>query len=187
MFNKIIELFRGPFVWELLIIFSARIVEVSLGTLRVIFINKGYRRQGVILAFIEVTIWVFVASRVISDINEQPLKAVIYSLGFASGVYVGSRIEERLAFGKVVVQAITSPENGLAIAGTLREHGHGVTTLDGQGKDAEKKVLMVFANRKGKDGIINMIYEIDPNAMVVSNELNYLKGGFLSNWRRFVK
>ncbi|MCK9536952.1 MAG: DUF5698 domain-containing protein [Bacilli bacterium] len=187
MIDKIIESFKMTPIWELALIFFARIFEVSLGTLRVIFINKGYRKQGVILAFIEVSIWVFVASRVIVGITAQPLKGVIYSLGFASGVFVGSKIEERLAFGKVIIQAITSIELGQTIADSLRKHGLGVTTLNGRGKDAEKTILMIYANRRGKDAIIEIINNIDPQAMVVSSEVDSLKGGYISNWRRIIK
>ncbi|HHZ18082.1 MAG TPA: DUF2179 domain-containing protein [Acholeplasmataceae bacterium] len=187
MLDKLKEIFTATPFWELALIFFARILEVSLGTLRVIFVNKGHRRQAFILGFIEVTIWIFVASRVISGIAEEPLKAVIYSLGFASGVYVGSIIEERLAVGKVVIQIITGVDKGKEIAETLRHHGIGVTTFSGQGKDAEKTILMVFANRRNKKSIIDTVSEVDPHAMVVSNEVATLKGGYLSNWRRLIK
>jgi len=187
MFDRIIDLLSRVEIKMVLLIFFARIIEVSLGTLRVIFISKGYRKQGVVLAFIEVTIWVFVASKVMAEISTQPFYAIIYSLGFASGVYVGSKIEERLAFGKVIIQAITTLDNGPSIATALREHGHGVTTMSGQGKDSEKAILMIFANRRGKEGIVDVISDIDSNAIVVTNELNYLKGGYISKWKRFFK
>ncbi len=187
MLDKLLEILTATPWWELALIFLARIFEVSLGTLRVIFVNKGHRKQAFLLGFIEVTIWVFVASRVIVGITEQPLKAIIYSLGFASGVYVGSMIEERLAFGKVIIQVITGVEMGKKIAATLREHGVGVTTFAGQGKDAEKTILMVFASRRNKKLIIETVNEIDSQALVVSNEIASLQGGYLSRWRRFVK
>lgn len=185
--DKIVEVLTATAWWELALIFCSRIIEVSMGTLRMILINKGYRRQGVILAFFEVLLWVFVASRVIVGINEQPLKAIVYSLGFASGVYVGSRLETRLAFGKVLIQTITTTEMGIVIANALRSEGSGVTSVKAQGKDTEKTVLMVYANRKGKDELIKKIKAIDEHAMVVTNDVSTLHGGYLSSWRRFVK
>jgi uncharacterized protein YebE (UPF0316 family) len=76
MLDKLLEILAATPWWDLALIFLARIIEVSLGTLRVIFVNKGHRKQAFLLGFIEVTIWVFVASRVIVGITEQPLKAI---------------------------------------------------------------------------------------------------------------
>ena len=172
---------------ELLLIFFSRIIEVSMGTLRIILINKGYRKEGVILAFFEVTIWVFVASRVITGIQDQPIKGIVYSLGFALGVYVGSKIENRLAFGQVLIQIICNNDKSEDIVVCLREQGLGVTVVDAQGKDDAKKVLMVYANRRGKDVIFKKIKLIDEHAMIVSHDVTQLSGGYISNWRRFTK
>lgn len=185
--EKVVEVFTATPLWELALIFFSRIIEVSMGTLRIILINKGYRKQGVILAFIEVTMWVFIASRVITGINEEPLKAVIYSLGFATGVYVGSKLENRLAFGKVLLQSISSIDKGREIAKILREENIAVTEILGKGKDTERLVLMIYINRKGKDAIIDKIREIDDNAMVVAHDVSTLRGGYIGEWRRFIK
>lgn len=181
------DFFTVESVWALVFIFVFRIIEVAIGTLRIILINKEYRTIGVILAFFEVLIWVFVASRVIDGITEEPLKGIIYSLGFATGVYVGSKIENKLAFGKVLIQAITTEDLGIVIANVLRTSGYGVTIVKGQGKDSMRSVLMIYANRRNKDFVFSEIDKIDPNAMVVSNEVSNLKGGFLSEVKRFVK
>lgn len=187
MWDKIINLFTQTPLWELALIFFSRIIEVTLGTLRIILINKGYRKQGVILAFFEVTIWIFVASRVITGISEAPLKAIIYSLGFASGVYFGSKLETHLAFGKILIQVITSTTMGPVLAAFLREEGLGVTSIDAHGKDEDKIVIMTFTQRRGKNDIINKIKAIDEQALVVSNDISTLHGGFIGSWRRFVK
>jgi len=174
-------------IWELLLIFFSRIIEVSMGTLRIILISKGYRKQGVIISFFEVTIWVFVASRVITSLYEAPLKAIIYSLGFATGVYFGSKLENRLAFGKVLIQAITPMALGNVISIKLRDQGIAVTQIDAHGKDSDRAVLMIYTNRKGKDSIIEEIQKLDEHAMIVSNDVSTLQGGYISSWRKFVK
>lgn len=181
------DFFTVESVWMLVLIFFSRIVEVSMGTLRIILISKGNRKVGVILAFFEVLIWVFVASRVIAGITEEPLKGIIYSLGFASGVFVGSLLEKKIAFGKVLIQAITSEENGIIIANALRAQGVGVTAISGKGKDSCRTVLMIYSNRKVQNSIFEKINEIDPKAMVVSNEINNLQGGYITGGRRFIK
>jgi uncharacterized protein YebE (UPF0316 family) len=172
---------------ELIIIFFCRIIEVSIGTLRMILVNKGYRTPAVILAFFEVLLWVFVASRVISGLAEEPLKGIIYSLGFATGIYVGSKLENRLAMGKVLIQAIVDVKSGETVAKMLRSMGHGVTTIAGQGKDTQRTVLMIYANRKGKEKIQDRIYELDQNALVVIQDLSSIKGGYINTFRNFVK
>lgn len=187
MWDKIIEIFTQTPLWELALIFFSRIIEVTMGTLRMILINKGYRKQGVILAFFEVTLWIFVASRVITGINEAPLKAIIYSLGFASGVYFGSKLETHLAFGKVLIQVITSMAMGPIVASFLREEGLGVTSIDAHGKDEDKVIIMTFTQRRGNSEIIEKIKAIDEHAVIVSNDISSLHGGYISSWRRFVK
>lgn len=83
-------------------IFLAKIIEVSIGTLRSILIVKGYRKTAVLLSLVEISIWVFVASRVITGLTESPYKGIAYALGFAAGVWCGSILEEKLAFGKIL-------------------------------------------------------------------------------------
>ncbi|MEF3693228.1 MAG: DUF5698 domain-containing protein, partial [Acholeplasmataceae bacterium] len=77
-------------LWELVLIFSAKVIEVTISTMRIILIGKGFRKPGTILAVFEILLWVFVASTVINGVAEAPIKGVIYSIGFAIGVYIGS-------------------------------------------------------------------------------------------------
>ncbi|NLG82162.1 MAG: DUF2179 domain-containing protein [Bacilli bacterium] len=186
MWDKLIEIFTAVPLWELALIFFAKIVEVTMGTLRIILINKGYRKQGVILSFIEIVLWVFVASRVINGITEAPIKGIVYSLGFSAGVYTGSRIESWLAFGRVLVQIITSGSNGDELTNTLRKEGYGVTTINAHGKDDDRLVLMVYTDRKKKAQVIKRIQSIDSKAMIVINDVSTM-GGYFSPWRQLVK
>lgn len=186
VWDKLIEIFTAVPLWELALIFFAKIVEVTMGTLRIILINKGYRKQGVILSFIEIVLWVFVASRVINGITEAPIKGIVYSLGFSAGVYTGSRIESWLAFGRVLVQIITSGSNGDEITNTLRKEGYGVTTINAHGKDDDRLVLMVYTDRKKKAQVIKRIQSIDSKAMIVINDVSTM-GGYFSPWRQLVK
>jgi len=174
-------------LWELAIIFFAKVAEVSLGTVRQILINKGFRKEGTFFSFFEICLWVFVASRVILGIADAPIKGLMYSIGFAAGVYVGSRLEERLAFGNVLVQTITSELAGHRIAGFLREKGYGVTTSHAEGKDDCKMVLMIFSSRKRMKKIVQFIQEIDADALIVINDVSSLYGGYFPTWKRIAK
>jgi uncharacterized protein YebE (UPF0316 family) len=185
--ENIIHMVTAVPAWELALIFIAKLMEVAIATLRLILINKGYRKEGTILSFFEISLWVFLASYVIVGLADAPIKAVVYSIGFSAGVYLGSRLEEHLAFGNVLVQAITSEEAGVRIAATLREKDYGVTSVQARGKENSKMVLMIFAGRKGKEIIIEHIKSIDPKVLIVINEVSTIYGGYFHLWKQAVK
>jgi uncharacterized protein YebE (UPF0316 family) len=180
------EILTVTSIWELLLIFCAKIIEVSIGTLRSILIVKGYRTVAVLLAIVEITLWVFVASRVITGLASSPMKGLAYALGFAAGVFFGSLLEQKLAFGKLLIQTITSEEKGKEIAIRLRELGCGVTSIEAKGKDENKTILMVYTNRRGSEAIIDAILNIDPTAMIVRNDVSTL-GGYMPSGKTLLK
>ncbi len=173
--------------WEVLLIFCAKVIEVSISTLRIIYINKGYRKLGSALSLVEILLWVFVASRVIVGVMDTPMRGIIYSLGFAAGVYVGSLLENRLAVGKIYIQAIIMKEEADNVVTELREAGYGVTAINAQGKLRSRKVLMMFANRKSKDDIIRRINALDDDALIVAHEVSMIKGGHINTFRKIAK
>lgn len=185
--EKLWEIMTVTSVWELLLIFAAKIVEVSLGTLRGILIVKGYRTPGVLLSLIEIIIWVFVASRVITGLVESPMKGIAYALGFSAGVYFGSLLEQKLAFGKLLVQTITSENLGKEIAAILREQGYGVTIVDARGIVEKRSIVMVYSNRRDSSQIIEIILKVDPAAMIVQNDVSTLLGGTIHSGRSAIK
>ncbi len=187
MFDQIWAFMTSVPLWELLMIFSAKIIEVTIGTMRVILITKGYRKPGTILAIFEILLWVFIASRVIMGIVDYPMKGLVYSLGFAFGVYIGSLLETRLAVGKILIYVILDKNSGITVTEVLRASGHGVTTLDAHGKDSDRSVLMIFANRKNKQSIIDIVESMNEKALIVANEVSILQGGYVSPWRRIAK
>ena len=174
-------------LWELILIFSAKVIEVTISTMRIILIGKGFRKPGTILAVFEILLWVFVASTVINGVAEAPMKGIIYSVGFAIGVYIGSLLENKLAVGKILLQVISSKETGALITDSIRSEGHGVTVLEAKGMDGNRNVLMIFANRKNRQSIMDKIEAIDPKAVVVANEVSMIHGGTVSPLRRIAK
>ncbi|MDR1099200.1 MAG: DUF5698 domain-containing protein [Treponema sp.] len=184
MTQSIINFLTAASPLELVLILVSKITEVSLGTVRQILINKGYRREGTILSFFEIILWTFVASRVIMGIAEAPIKGIVYSIGFSLGVYCGSRIENFIALGRVLIQTIISKENSDNMVSLLRAKGFAVTTMEAQGRDSEKTVLMIFAQRKGKQEIIREIQALDGTAMIITNDVSTLQGGTISSASR---
>ncbi len=187
MFLGIWDFLTSVPLWEVALIFLAKVVEVTISTLRMIYINKGFRRLGTMLSLVEILLWVFIASRVINGVAEAPMKGIIYSFGFAAGVYAGSILESYLAVGKVYIQAIIMREEASKVINRLRDAGYAVTVISAQGKDRSRKVLMMFVNRKNRESIIKMINEMDDDALITSHEVSMIKGGYVPMWRRIAK
>ena len=89
--------------------------------------------------------------------------------------------------GQVKIQIIVTRESAVSITEVLREKGYAVTTMEAQGRDSEKTVLMIVANRKGKGEIINEIQQLDRNAVIITNDISTLHGGTIPDVRRLLK
>jgi uncharacterized protein YebE (UPF0316 family) len=178
--DQIVHILTAVSVWELLLIMCSKAIEVTIATLRGILINKGFRKFGTILSFFEITLWVIMASNVLVGLSETPIKGIVYGIGFSVGVFLGSLIESKLALGKVLIETIVSKENSESVTAALRSKGYAVTTVEARGRDSEKMVLKIFANRKGKDEIIKQIHEKDGTAMIIANDISTMQGGYIS-------
>ena len=133
-------------VWVIaLIIFSVRIVDVAIGTLRTISVVQGRLALSVVLGFFEVLIWIAALSQVIIGVGESPILMVAYAGGFAVGNAVGIVMDRKLALGLVVIRII-SPHAGLEIARALRAAGYRATTFNGTGRDGA--VTLIYATCK---------------------------------------
>lgn len=161
-----------------LFILIAKIVEVSLMTVRVVLITKGERKIGALIAFFEVSIWVTLVSTVLSNVTEDPLKVVVYALGFSLGNYLGSRIEEKIGIGLSEVQIIVKQEHGTELASKLREDGYAVTVLEGEGKNLPRNILILFIQRRRTKWLIRRVNEIQDNAVITIKDTKPVYGGY---------
>jgi len=160
------------------IIFFAKIVEVSLMTVRTVLITRGEKFLGSIIGFFEVMIWLYIISTVLVGIQQDPIRMVVYALGFASGNYLGCMLEERLALGILTINVIASKNNGMKLAEILREKHIGVTLMDAEGLHEVKKILIIHAKRKRKCEIIRMIENSGLEAVVSVNDTKTVYGGY---------
>lgn len=160
------------------IIFAAKVVEVSLMTLRTVLVTKGEKGYGALIGIFEITIWIILTSTVLAGLKDDPFKMVVYALGFAVGIYLGSTIEEKLAIGLVTVQVIVNGDEGEILTEGLREKGIGMTVINGQGLSEAKMILILHIQRKKKNEIIKEIIKTVPNALVSSNDLKTVYGGY---------
>lgn len=147
----------------------ARILDVSLGTLRTVAVVRGRMLAASLLGFCEVSIWVIAASKVITSLT-NPLNVIGYAGGFALGNAVGIAIERRLALGELVLRVI-SRGRGPELAAALREHGFRVTEFDGRGRDGAVTMLYLKVERIDAPAIERLVLDKDPDAFVAVEDL----------------
>lgn len=150
-------------------IFLLRIVDVSLGTIRIIFVSKGFKQIAPVIGFFEILIWIFVVSRVMGNLDNW-ISFVAYAGGFATGNLVGMKLEERLAIGHELVRVITKKEAYELIA-ALKGKGFGITSIKAMGMDGEVAVLYVIINRKNMDQVIDLIRHFNPKALYTVEDI----------------
>jgi uncharacterized protein YebE (UPF0316 family) len=161
---------------QALFIFFARITDVSMGTLRMILLVKGQRKIAALIGFFEVMIYLIVLGKVVGNIN-KPLLIIAYCLGYASGNYVGSKIEEKLSIGRLLVQIIVK-EIKCGIVDTLRSAGFGVTIFEGEGMDGSSYMLNVITERKKVKELKEIISKQDCGAFLTTMDVRSSLGGY---------
>mgnify|MGYP005718720067 FL=1 len=149
-------------------IFLLRLLDQTLGTLRVLYVNKGKPVFGAVLGFVESAIWVVAISRVIQDLND-PLLIFGYALGFASGTIMGSYIENTIAIGDIVVRIfVPKDSDSEKVAEELRTNGLGVTIINGEGMQGEVTIAWCVTPRKRLKEVMKIVSEITPDAYVTT-------------------
>lgn len=161
-----------------LVIFVAKVFEVSLMTLRTVLVTKGEKVLGSLIGIVEITIWILVASNVLTGLKDDPFKMVVYAAGFSVGIYIGTLMEEKLAIGLVTVQVIVNKDEGEKLTDYLREIGTGVTVMEGQGLSEPKSILILHIQRKRRSEVIKSIIEAAPGAVISSSDLKTVYGGY---------
>lgn len=164
-------------IWGYLFIFFARVIDVSCLTIRTLMIVRGQRAIAAVIGFFEVCVYILALNRVVGGLN-NPLNLLFYAAGFATGNYVGSLIEERMALGFVTVEIMPSDPD-LDMPELLRQHGFGVTTFSAFGKEGPRQVLHVLLKRRMLPQLVNMISEHDPKAFYTIMDARATHGGFL--------
>lgn len=166
-----------------LFIFFARVIDVSLGTIRMLMVVQGRKVQAAIIGFFEVTVYVLALGQVMDSLN-NPWKILIYGLGFASGNIVGIFIEDKIALGNLDAQIIMKTTDNIELIDLLRENNFGVTILEGEGKEGPKKILKVALKRRNLKKLKQIIYDYDDRAFITVNNINPISGGYFSSIKK---
>lgn len=164
-------------ILELLFIFFARIIDVSLGTIRFILIIRGDKLPAAIIGFFEILVYTVALGLVVGALDD-PVKLIVFCTGFALGVLVGSMIEEKLALGYRGIQA-TIDRDHLYIIEELRDEGFPVTSWEAVGKAGPKLILNIVVKRNMAGAVAERIYGKDPHAFVVLMEPKHFRGGYI--------
>ena len=180
-FLQAIETFaKGSTIWVYLFIFFGKILEVSFGTLRIVLINRGERTVGSLIAIVEITLWLLIASSVLTGFKDDFLKGIVYALAFACGNYIGSWLDELFALGlssmQVVLPDLASAKEAEAC---LRAKGFGVTAVDVHGRDNEHSMLIMTMQRKRLPEALAILEDQCNGAVVTVTDIKTQRGGYL--------
>jgi uncharacterized protein YebE (UPF0316 family) len=164
----------AAYTWGILplLIFFARITDVSLDTLRIIFINRNLRYCAAVSGFFGVLIWLMVIRQIFQRLD-NPLCFVAYAAGFAAGNLVGMIIENRISIGKVIIRIITRKESEELVS-FLRSSGFGITVIDAEGMTGPVKVIFTVAERSDIEHIVETIKNYNPAAFYSVEDVRFV-------------
>ena len=181
--NQIIDFFgqSWTFTWIVLplLIFFARITDQTIGTLRLIFLSKGYRMIVPFLGFFEVTIWLLAIGQIMKHLDNT-MCYVAYGAGFAMGNFIGMTIEMKISLGTSIIRIILKRENYVLIK-RLQELNYGLTIVDANGSRGKVKVLFSIIKRKELNHFISIINEYEPGAFYTIEEVKSTSEGVFRN------
>jgi uncharacterized protein YebE (UPF0316 family) len=158
-----------------IMIFCARICDVTMGTIRVIFISKGIRFLAPLIGFFEVIIWLLAIGQVMNNLTNV-VSYIAYGAGFATGTYIGMYIEEKISLGLTSVRIITK-EDPLELMQYLRSHNYGVTSIDGEGATGRVKMVFTIIQRQDLPHVIGIIKDFHHNAFYSVEEVKSVAEG----------
>ena len=158
-----------------LLIFLARIADVSLGTVRLVFVSRGFKYLAPVVGFFEVLIWILAIGQIMQNLT-NPLCYLGYAGGFATGNFIGILIAEKLSLGVVLVRVVTQKEAGELID-RLRERQYGVTAMDGHGASGPVKVIFTIVRRREVAAVVELVKKFNPRAFYSIEEVDSVERG----------
>lgn len=155
-----------------LLVFVARILDVTIGTLRIIFVSRGWKSWAGLLGFFESLIWLIAVAQVIHNLSSWQTY-IAFALGFGAGNYIGVLIEEKIALGNLLVRVITRrPADELI--GVLRGAGYGVTSVRAEGETGPVSLIFTIAKRRNLESILGMIKKHNPRAFYTVEDMRFV-------------
>ena len=161
------------------LIFITRIIDVTLGTLRIIFINRNLRYYAAVSGFFEVLVWLLVIRQIFQQLD-NPVCLIAYAAGFAAGNFVGVFIENKISIGRVVIRIITHRDAD-ELASFLRTSGYALTVVDGEGATGPVKIIFAIIERRDTDAIVKIVKSYNPNAFYSLEDVRFVSEAVTPN------
>lgn len=168
------------------LIFAARIFDVSLGTVRVIFVSRGFKYLAPAVGFFEILIWLLAIGQIMKNLS-NPVCYIAYAGGFALGNFVGIYIAEKLSLGLVMIRVVTK-KDAAPLVDFLKGENYGVTSVDGHGTSGEVKVVFTIVPRREARSVVELIKKFNPHAFYSIEEVGLVERGIFPvrrSWRDF--
>ena len=177
--EDIILLNSGFYAWLILplLIFLARVADVSIGTIRLIFISRGLKYLAPIVGFFEILIWLLAIGQIMKNLS-NPACYIAYAGGFAMGNFVGMWIAEKLSLGVVLVRVVTK-KDAAELVKYLKSADYGVTSVDGHGVTGQVKVVFTVLPRREVKRVVDLIKKFNPKAFYTIEEVGFVEKGLL--------
>ena len=175
-----VHMFGLPAYAVYILIFIGKMIEVTFSTLRVMFSSKGNKGLSAACGFMEIFLWINIASTVLTDMQDDPIKMVIYCVAFSCGIPFGIAMEQKLAVGLTSIQIVCPEEGGELVAAALRENNFGVTILEGHSVDGTRReMIFVQLKRKRIREALKVVRSVEPSAIISASDVKSLGGGFM--------
>lgn len=175
----LIESIFSPEIYSLVIlpvlIFIARILDVTIGTVRIVFISKGHKILSPLLGFFEVLIWVLAIAKIFEHMDNF-IYYLAYAGGFAVGNYMGLLIEEKIALGKVVIRIITR-KSANSLINSLYDEGFGVTVVPAHGVEDNVHVIYTVVKRQDINKVHHLVERYNPKSFYSIEDVRHVSQG----------
>lgn len=168
----------GAIFFDCLVIMTLRIIDVSLCTIRTIMLTKGKAKTAAVIGFFEILIYTKVLADIVTNLDRW-YYLIAYAIGFSLGNYLGTILEKRLAFGDVQIRLIVNKDFYYIIE-QLRHLGFGVTSFVGEGRDGERKMILITAKRKRVSELYQYLHSNKIEAFVSVNDITSYSGGYVT-------
>ena len=160
-----------------LLVFALRIVDVSIGTIKLLYVVRGMRGMASGLAFVEALVWLAAAGLVFSQLDNL-WNAVCFAAGFAAGTMCGMTIERWIGSGYMLMRIITRDKER-ELLDALKDQGFGLTTMQGYGAHGSVTVVMTVIRRRRRHEALSLVQRVDPNAFITADPVNPASGGYI--------
>ena len=177
MHSLLLSLSPEVYAWFVipLLIFAARVADVSMGTVRVIFISKGLKYLAPVVGFFEILIWLLAIGQIMKNLS-NPICYIAYASGFAMGNFTGIWIAEKLSLGVVLMRVVTKKDASQLVE-LLKSADYGVTSVDGHGTTGQVKVVFTIVPKKEVKRVTDLIKKFNPKAFYSVEEVGFVEKG----------